>query len=88
MYVFLLLFVNRDGSVCQERILEALCGSHSGTASLEVFTTMYRQGILDDRMVDIDLSPGNPSMDKSPFVVVDRLMRIDKVANGARQYND
>eukprot|EP00658_Telonema_sp_P-2_P018870 TRINITY_DN1738_c0_g1_i2.p1 TRINITY_DN1738_c0_g1~~TRINITY_DN1738_c0_g1_i2.p1 ORF type:complete len:405 (+),score=100.40 TRINITY_DN1738_c0_g1_i2:142-1356(+) len=68
----------------EERIIDALCGPHSKEHTRESFRTLLRDGMLNDRKVDLELpsqSPQSMQVDPNPNLN-EVVIKLDKMMGG------
>jgi len=71
--------------IVDARLLDGLCGKHSTDSTRKSFQKLLREGMLDDRIVEIDVpnSPAQP-VDGASAAVNEVIIRMDKGMGGNR----
>jgi ATP-dependent HslUV protease ATP-binding subunit HslU len=71
--------------IVDARLLDGLCGKHSNDNTRESFQKLLREGMLDDRIVEIDV-PNSPAqqVDGASAAVNEVIIRMDKGMGGNR----
>lgn len=80
--------VQQVARLVEDRILAALCGDSAGPSVLHTFREPYRKGLLDDRVVEVELpsdgSAGITMGETGGIIVLERVDRLSR-AMGNKQ---